>query len=215
MEFLQKPPEWLLRALPDAAKGFIENGGAGWWLTLGVGGLVLLGLLFVLFKVLFRRPPPEPKDDDLVEYLEDFQALPPSTGDRRLLVEGVPVRLRLVVIAPPGAGAKIDIERMSRLLNAVVTGLGDVADGDKPSVRIWPRQHSYEGFCKLFHNNTVIPKNEDETSTRWVMLAGRAKIGDKQYMLGLGLEAIKPTTVGRRTLKPHEWASVLRVRVRD
>lgn len=214
MEILQKPPQWLVKLLPNAAKGFIESQ-TGWWFTLGVIGLVLLLLVYVILKNLLRKPPPEPKDDDLVENLEEFKALPPSTGDRRLLVEGVPVRLRLVVIAPPGAGAKIDVEKINRLLNAVLSGLGDIADADKPSVRIWPRQHSYEGFCKIFHNNTVLPENEDETSTRWVMLAGRAKIGDKQYLLGLGLEAIKPTTVGRRTLKAHEWASVLRVRVRD
>lgn len=215
MDILQKPPQWLVNVLPDAAKRLIENGGGVWYLTLGVAGLLTLLVLFLVLKMLFRKPPPEPKDDDLAENLEEYPPLPPSTGDRRLLVEGVPVRLRLVVIAPPGAGAKIDIEKINRLLNAVLTGLGDIADGDKPRIRIWPRQHSYEGFAKIFHNNTVLPDNEDESSTRWVMLAGRAKVGDKQYLLGLGLEAIKPTTVGRRTLKAHEWASVLRVRVRD
>jgi len=215
MEILQKPPQWLVNVLPDAGKRLVENGGIGWYVALGGAGLVVLLLLYVVLKGLFRRTPPEPKDDDLTEHLEEFPALPPSTGDRRLLVEGVPVRLRLVVIAPPGAGAKIDVENINRLLNAVLSGLGDIAATDKPSVRIWPRQHSYEGFAKIFHNNTVLPDDEDESSTRWVMLAGRAKISGKQYLLGLGLEALKPTTVGRKTLKAHEWASVLRVRVRD
>ena len=40
-------------------------------------------------------------------------------------------------------------------------------------------------------------------------------VGKQQILLGLGLQAIKPTTVGRKTLKAHEWESVLRVRVRD
>jgi hypothetical protein len=75
-------------------------------------------------------------------------------------------------------------------------------------------QLSYEGFAKHFHRNTITPEPEGEL-TRWVMVAGRAKLGKKQIMLGLALQAVKPTTVGRKTVDSHEWATVLRVRVRE
>ena len=53
---------------------------------------------------------------------------------------------------------------------------------------------------------------EEGDQTRWVLIAGRVKVGKKQYMLGVALQTIKPNTIGRRTIDAHEWASVLRVR---
>jgi hypothetical protein len=34
-------------------------------------------------------------------------------------------------------------------------------------------------------------------------------------MLGVALQSIKPNTLGRRTVDAHEWASILRVRVKE
>ncbi len=75
-------------------------------------------------------------------------------------------------------------------------------------------QVSYEGFAKHFHRNTLVPQTEGGLSP-WVVVAGRAKLGKNQVMVGLALQAIKPTTVGRLTLQAHEWESKLRVRVRE
>jgi hypothetical protein len=73
---------------------------------------------------------------------------------------------------------------------------------------------SYQGFATHFHRNTITGAKDGE-QTRWVMVAGRAKLGKFQIMLGMALQTIKPNTVGRRTVDAHEWASVLRVRVKD
>jgi len=81
-------------------------------------------------------------------------------------------------------------------------------------VRIWPKQLSYEGFTNSFHKHTPIPGGEREAS-RWVLVAGRAKLGGQSVLVGLGLQAAKPTTVGRKTLQPHEWPTVLRIRERE
>ena len=210
MEFVNNPPQWLRDLLPDAAE-------YAWWGLLGFGALVALLLLWAvcskLLGLLTPKPKP-PKEKNLHEDLEDYPPLPPSTGDRRLLVEGVPVRLRLVVVAPPGKESRISADNIEKVLDRILAGLGDIAVHDRPRVKIWPMQLSYEGFANTFHNNTTLPEGEDEPS-RWVMVAGRAMIGKQQILLGLGLQAIKPTTVGRKTLKAHEWESVLRVRVRD
>jgi hypothetical protein len=60
----------------------------------------------------------------------------------------------------------------------------------------------------------LVPEAEGELSP-WVIVAGRAKLGKQQVMVGLALQALKPTTVGRLTLEAHEWDSKLRVRVRE
>jgi hypothetical protein len=48
-----------------------------------------------------------------------------------------------------------------------------------------------------------------------VLVAGRAKMANHSILVGLGLQALNPTTVGRKTLAPHEWATALRIRVRE
>lgn len=210
MEFIDNPPQWLKDMLPDAAQ-------YAWWGILGFGALVVLLLFWAICSKMlgvFSRKPTPPKQKKLQEDLESYPPLPPSTGDRRLLVEGVPVRLRLVVAAPAGKESKVSANNIERVLDRVLVGLGDIALHDRPRVKIWPMQLSYEGFANTFHNNTTLPEGEDEPS-RWVMVAGRAMVGKQQILLGLGMQAIKPTTVGRKTLKAHEWESVLRVRVRD
>jgi hypothetical protein len=210
MEFINNPPPWLKDISPDGAQYI-------WWGILGFGALVVLLLLWALlskFLGLFSRKPAKPKEKNLEEDLADYPPLPPSTGDRRLLVEGVPVRLRLVVAAPAGKESRVSAENIEKVLDRVLSGLGDIVIHDRPRVKIWPMQLSYEGFANTFHNNTTLPEGEDAPS-RWVMVAGRAMVGKQQILLGLGLQAIKPTTVGRKTLKAHEWESVLRVRVPD
>jgi len=215
MEFIRQPPKWLLDVMPDGGKEFLDAG--GWWGLLCFGAFIVLLLFWAFaskFMGLFQRRPKKPVEKNLVENLSEYPRLPPSTGDRRLLVEGVPVRLRLVVAAPAGVATKINSEAIVKLLDSVLPGLGDIAAHDRPRINIWPAQLSYEGFAHTFHRNTVPPEGEDQPSP-WVTLAGQAMIGKHQVLLGLALQAIKPNTIGRKTLKAHEWSSVLRVRVRD
>ncbi|MFO0864774.1 MAG: hypothetical protein U0744_09000 [Gemmataceae bacterium] len=61
---------------------------------------------------------------------------------------------------------------------------------------------------------TIVPEGEGKQSP-WICLGGRVRVKKSQLMLAMALQALKPTTVGRRTLDSHEWASTLRVRVRD
>jgi hypothetical protein len=209
MDFLSTPPEWLKNLLPDGVQQI------GWWAILGAGGLIAVLLVWaILSKLLSGKKEEEEPEDDLEEDLEEIPPAPPGTGDRKLTIEGVPVRLRLVILAPAGTESKLNATSAAKVLDRVVTGLGDIVDQDEPQVRIWPMQYSYEGFANVFHRNTPIPEGEDEPS-RWVLVAGRAKIGERQILIGLGLQAIKPTTVGRKTLKSHQWNETLRIKVRD
>jgi hypothetical protein len=52
----------------------------------------------------------------------------------------------------------------------------------------------------------------DDQPSRWVLVAGRALGGRQPVMLGLGLWAEQPSTVGRLNLEPHQWLDVLRLR---
>jgi hypothetical protein len=179
-----------------------------------VGGLFVILVLVTIVKLLFGRKakPAEPKN--LVENLDEYPNLKSTSGDRQLRVEGVPVRLRLVVVAPAGTASEFEVDELAELLEKVLPGLGEIYKNDKPRVKVWPTQVSYKGFATHFHKNMKTGAEEGEL-TRWVLVAGRAKLGKQQIMLGLGMQTIKPNTVGRRTVDSHEWANVLRVRVKD
>src|SRR5262249_16875334 len=77
-----------------------------------------------------------------------------APGDRRLTVYHLPVRLRLVVVAPAGTEYTVDPIGVERLLDMVIPGLGAVAFHDKPRVRVWPAQLSHQGFAVSFHRRT-------------------------------------------------------------
>jgi hypothetical protein len=197
-----------IAALPGWVQGAIALG------VVLIGAIVLLMMLLLVIRVLFGRRKAKPKAPSLEEDLATYPALKTSGGDRRLYVEGVPVRLRLVVVAPAGKQSEIDEGQVEATLEKVLTGLGQICKYDKPRVRIWPMQLSYEGFTKHFHRNTLVP-DDDSGQSPWVVVAGRAKLGKNQVMVGFALQALKPTTVGRLTLEAHEWESKLRVRVRE
>jgi hypothetical protein len=174
---------------------------------------VLLFLAVVRF--LFGRRPKAGKGPNLIENLREYPDLKSSGGgDRQLRVEGSPARLRLVVIAPAGTASDFDMDELGQMLEKIVQGLGEIYKHDKPRVKVWPTQVSYKGFATHFHNNMKTGAAEGE-QTRWVMVAGRVKVGKQQFMLGLALQTIKPNTIARLTVDAHEWTNVLRVRVKD
>lgn len=179
--------------------------------------LALFALLFlaVIVRFLFGgRSKKEVKQKNLEENLTEYPDLKKPSGDRQLRAEGVPVRLRLVVVAPAGTSSDVDIDELPDLFDQIVPGLGEIYKNDKPRVQTWPTQISYKGFGTHFHRNMLTGAKEGEL-TRWVLVAGRVKVGKKQIMLGVALQSIKPNTIGRRTVDSHEWASILRVRVKE
>ncbi len=216
MEFFRRPPDWLTRSAPEGVRTFLENG--GWYVVLGALGLIVLLLLWIILRGLgrafSRKQSDEEETPDLTEDLEVLPAAPPLTGDRRLTVDGVPVRLRLIVLAPAGRAYDINPAAVPQILDRILPGLGQICVDDQPQMRIWPFQLSYEGFANQFHNHMSVREKDNEPS-RWVLLAGRAQFDRTQVMLGLALQSQKPTTVGRRRLDRHEWAGTLRIRTRE
>src|SRR5207302_2060295 len=103
MDFLKKPPEFLPPGARDS------------WSTIAavlaiVAALLVLGIVTMLLRRLFRKKKPSSQEQNLEERLEIYPPIRPSTGDRRLLVEGVPVRIRLLVIASTGKASDFDVD---------------------------------------------------------------------------------------------------------
>jgi len=175
-----------------------------------VGGGGLLGLALVLFLVLGKSKKLDP-DSGLRENLAEY---PPArkAGTHRLQFEGQPVRLRLIVLAPSGRATELKADMAEGLLQAVHHGMGEVADLDRPRVKVWPGQLSMEGFAPKFFDNIDRPEQSGKPS-RWILVAGPAKAGQKTILLGLALETTEPTTRGNVRLSIENWSDKFRVQV--
>ncbi len=205
------PPFAWMEFLPESVRGFLDG-------PAGVAVLVLVGAVAVyvlarvagaVWKGLFGTAA-RTADDKLAEKLADYPPPPGKPGPRRLTVEGVPVRVRLVVVAPVARGDPVETEDVEFLADEVVRGMKDLIGEDRPRVRVWPAQLSRQGFAPTFHRVTEKPEAEGRPS-RWILVAGPASAGRKPILLGLALWADTPNTLGRITLDAGRWAEVLRV----
>jgi hypothetical protein len=203
--------------LPQGVQDFLNGG--GWWVVLGVLALIVLLILLALVGAVWRalfarkRPPPDLE----AKLREDLATYPPPagpSGPRRLTVEGVPGRLRLIVLAPVGKESRIDPAAAELLLDHVVQGLGAIIKHDRPQVRVWPQQLSNQGFGVVFHRAIRKPEPEGKPS-RWTLIAGRTPPNRPPLLIGLVLYTDQPTKLGRLTIEPDRWADVLRIKTRE
>jgi hypothetical protein len=118
--------------------------------------------------------------------------------------------LRLAILAPAGTQLSLDIESAEDWLDRVLWGLGEIARRDRPRIRIWPAQLSRQGFVAAFARTVTRPEPEGEASP-WILLAGQTPQRPQPILLGLALRADEPVHIGRMTLEPGQWASVMRI----
>src|SRR6266536_2993679 len=114
-------------------------------------------------------------EEGLREKLAEYPP-PGPPGTRRLTVEGIPGRVRLVVVAPLGKEHPIAEADIGELVDGVVRGLRDVLAEDRPRIRVWPPQLSRQGFAPTFHREMEKPEPEGRPS-RWILVAGPALSG--------------------------------------
>ena len=189
--------------------------GPGGWFVAGVVVLVLvlvlLAVLGKLWRVLFGRRPAPPPDPDRA-HAEDLAAypLPPLPGARQLMVEGVPARVRLIVVAPMGKGHAIAADAVEQLLDHVMRGLAEVIEDDQPHIRLWPPQLSAQGFAHKFHRLVRRPEPDGQPS-HWVLVAGQTPPRPRPLLVGMALWAREANLIGRLTLEPVRWNDLLRV----
>jgi hypothetical protein len=221
MEYLKQTIDPLINALPASFKN-------QWFLIVCVIAVIILlpvawyqrRLIHVLVTggrsaaPRFREPPAE----DLAAYapstasaitLASQQAVEDNVP-RRLLLEGVPVGLRLVVVAPLGMNATIDEDHVDELLNLAVWGLGSLARQEKAQIKIWPPQLSAHGFAAVFHRLVHRPEAEGEPSN-WILLAGHTPPRPRPSLIGLACWTEDKTTIGRVIVQPNEWTNWLRI----
>jgi hypothetical protein len=186
-----------------------------WLVILGAAALVVLlplawykrRLLRALLRLPRRQVREEPKLD---EDLANFVPPPGLRGPRRLFIEGVPARLRLVVVAPPGKGATIAETAIGEVLDQVRWGLGAIAREDQAALRVWPVQLSARGFPAVFHRRLHKAEPEGQPS-HWVLLAGPTPPRPQSVLLGLVVWTDAATKIGQLTMDAGQWMKTLSI----
>jgi hypothetical protein len=175
---------------------------------IAAGVLLLLVILLVLMRRGKKRVNPESGlDEDLSEY-------PPAQGkpgSRRLTVHGRPMRLRLVVVAPVGKRTVAEGGAVEALLDEVLRGLGQIAQNDKPRIRVWPPQLSQQGFAPTFFRRTHCPDRAGKPS-HWLMAAGPARAGGRPVLLGLAMWGDDKAPMEQMILTETEWDEALQLK---
>jgi hypothetical protein len=208
----------LIDRLPPGVRDFLDAG--GWWLVLALAALLILllvaGVLRALKRALFGRRHTGATDFDRdlrIELIEcPLPVRPPLP--QRLTVYHLPVRLRLIVVAPSGTELSVDPMSVEKLLDFVVPGLSAQCQLDRPRIRVWPAQFSHQGFAAAFHRCTRKAEAEGLPS-RWVLVAGKFHVGTRTVHIGFGFWADEANAVGRLTLEPHQWLDVLRIKTAE
>lgn len=193
----------LLKRLSDAVGG-VQN------LVMILVGIVGVVIVLRVVRGLLRGKPAGPAQERGVteERLADYPPAP--AGKARLKIEGRPARLRVVVVAPVGKDAAIDLATVENQLEQIVYGLGTVARQDKPRIRVWPAQLSNKGFAMTFNRMMVKPERPGQPS-RWITIAGPTQPRPRPLMLGLVVQTEEPTAVGHLSPAPDQWATTVQV----
>jgi hypothetical protein len=143
---------------------------------------------------------------------EDLTAYPPppSAAGQQLTVQGLPVRVRLVVVAPVGRQSVDGGGGVEPLLDRVVRGLGTAVRQDQARVRTWPLGLSNAGFTPTFFRRTLRPEPAG-TPSHWILLAGPARAGTQPILLGLALLADEANRMGNVAVQQNRWNEWLRM----
>jgi hypothetical protein len=203
------------RHLSVPAQDFLNGG--GWPLV-----LVGLGILGVFWPRIHRgrkhlhrhhhkhAAVPAAQHRDRLVLIGDAMT---GLGARQVMVQGVPARLRLVVLAPTAAGGEpVSREVAPRVLDAIRPGLGEVAGVDCPRIETWNHPGPEAHFHRNFAEAVEVPEPKGAPS-QWVRLSGEAPAGAATVHVGLALHTDKATTLGLIEVAPGKWAEVLDLRV--
>lgn len=176
----------------------------------GIAGVAGLFALFVIFKLLTGKKKHPNLEKGMNENLADFPPPPSATGPKQLQINGMPVRIRLVVLAPAGHQQSVSADEAPEILDTVVRGLGGLLKFDKPRVKVWPAQLSLPGFAPTFHRLVKSP-DAGKPKSEWVKVAGVAKVGGKPLLVGLALLAEDVCKIGELKMDHSDWGEMLQV----
>jgi hypothetical protein len=206
----------ITKHLPPPVQDFLNAG--GWFVVLGgLVGLALYGPRIHRGRKHDkhqhqhkRHQRAEPRGTR--DQLDLVGAAMTGLGPRQVTVNGLPGRLRLVVLAPTKAGTSTPSgDAHVQVLDGLLPGLGKVATFDFPRVECWSDRHARDSFRTTLVGGVKVPE-PPEAPSRWLLLAGEATGPQGAVHVGLAVLTDQPTTTRVIDVAPGQWATVLGLR---
>ena len=203
----------ITRHLPLPVEDFLNSG--GWLVT-----LALVGAMVIFWPRIKRRR------RKIVQYHQTLKLrrVPAKyelgfigdaltgLGPKQLTVNGVPARLRLVVLGPTLATAgRLSEEEVPRMLNGVLHGMAEMIKYDSPRVQVWHDARTHEGFRQKLLERVVFPQEKGEP-TPWVLLIGEMPGRESPLLVGLALHRAQASADRVVSVPAGQWRHVLGLR---
>jgi hypothetical protein len=202
--------------LPPPVQDFLNAG--GWFLVLaGLIGLALYGPRIHRGRNhhkqhLHHKHHHAAATDGQRDDLAVVGAAMTGLGSRQLTVNGLPARLRLVVLAPMTAQTStLPADTPVRVLDSILPGLSEVAGFDFPRQECWNDPHARDSFRKTLVEGVKVPEPEGAPSC-WLLLVGEATTPQGLVHVGLAVISDQPRTDRLIDIAPGQWATVLSLR---
>jgi hypothetical protein len=96
------------------------------------------------------------------------------------------------------------------ILDCCVPGLGEIADSDNPTVVLWPRQYSLEGFQHALFAHVNRPEGDPKRS-RYVLLGGPIVLGKFAIHVGMAIECDDICALGNIRIGKDRWTEAVTV----
>jgi hypothetical protein len=182
--------------------------------VLAILAVALISVAWLLLRRRTVRPLVDQEVDDRAIDVSALDVHPPAATGPQLEVYGTPVRVAVVVMAPPGRGGTVPPKKeLPALVEFLVPNLGAVLIASQPQYVRWSPQLSSQGFVQSFFNKLSLPGDHGK-GTVWCSLAGKFEAHGQLYLVGLVCCAAAPNGLGEITVEhPGEWLQILRARV--
>jgi hypothetical protein len=210
----------ITKHLPQPVQDFLDKD--GWWWVLGASAIVAVlwvrsivqRLTGVAHRPKTKKRKKQRAKGSPVKLREDLKWLGEGYsqgGPQRLVVQGMPARLRLVVLSMGNkSGGDLSEEMADRVLDEIKPGLAEITSYDNPAVRVWPALYGSDGFATSVASNLVIPEPKGMKS-HWVVMAGDVRMGRLLIHVALALHAERANSLRFIQVKGERWLSSLAV----
>jgi hypothetical protein len=217
---LEKDLGPLTKHLPEPVRTFLDGG--GWWVVLGVAGLIALLWLRSLVRKLtrpqkrskhrkrkmVRKKTSGPKLKEDLAWIGSGYA---EEGAQRLTIKRLPARLRLVILSlGTRHTGELTEDMADRVLDWMKPGLAAVVSHEPPAVRVWPPFYSAEGFATALATNVPIREPKGMKS-HWVLVGGQVRMGRTIIHVGLAVYTEQASSLRMLRVKGERWMDVFDV----